>query len=129
MKITVAVYASANMPASYTALQYCRAVVQSEHSLYRIFFYGNGVHTASDFFALPQDELDLPAAWKDFIAENNLDAVVCIAAALRRGILNSDEAARYEKSGHNLAKSYDLSGLGQLIEAAATSDRVITFGE
>ena len=64
-----------------------------------------------------------------FISKNNLDAVVCIAAALRRGILNQDEASRYEKPGHNLAEGYDLSGLGQLIEAASVSDRIVSFGE
>ncbi|WP_372833668.1 DsrE family protein, partial [Pontibacterium sp.] len=34
----------------------------------------------------------------------------------------------YGKSGSNLAEGFELSGLGQLADAIAHSDRVITFG-
>jgi tRNA 2-thiouridine synthesizing protein D len=57
-----------------------------------------------------------------------MDLVVCIAAALRRGVLNQEEAERYEKSTHNLAQEFNISGLGQLVDAAVNSDRLITFG-
>lgn len=130
MKITVAIYAAPlHTPANFTALQYCRALLEGGHTLHRLFFYGNGVHTATTLCTPPQDELNLPSEWQALIREYQLDAVVCIAAALRRGVLNKQEATRYEKSCHNLAAEYELSGLGQLIEAAVASDRVITFGE
>ena len=54
--------------------------------------------------------------------------VVCIAAALKRGILNQEEAERYEKPAHNLRDGFAISGLGQLVDAALMSDRLITFG-
>jgi tRNA 2-thiouridine synthesizing protein D len=44
--------------------------------------------------------------------------VVCVAAALRRGI--RDE---------NLAKGFRISGLGQLVEAGIQTDRVVVFGD
>lgn len=129
MKITVVIYASPNTSANFTAIQYCKAVLESEHTLYRLFFYGEGVHSASMLCTPPQDELNLPEQWKTLIHEHNIDAVVCIAAALRRGILNEEEALRYEKPSHNLTPAFELSGLGQLVDAAVTSDRIITFGE
>jgi tRNA 2-thiouridine synthesizing protein D len=47
---------------------------------------------------------------------------------LRRGILNDSEAQRFEKTASNLAPGFNISGLGQLIEASLVSDRVISFG-
>ena len=58
----------------------------------------------------------------------NVDLVVCIAAALKRGLLNEQEALRYEKPAFNLAKGFEISGLGQLVDAAVISDRLVTFG-
>ena len=54
--------------------------------------------------------------------------MVCIAAALRRGVVDQTEADRYQLPGSNLRDGYELSGLGQLVDAALTADRVVTFG-
>jgi Uncharacterized conserved protein involved in intracellular sulfur reduction len=54
--------------------------------------------------------------------------VVCIAAALRRGVLDDAEASRYQRPAVNLPKPWELSGLGQLHEAAQTADRLVCFG-
>lgn len=113
---------------SQTALHYARALLQAGHRIHRVFFYAEGVHNATTLAAPPQDEIDLPAEWQALIHEQSLDAVVCIAAGLRRGVLNATEAERYQRPAANLAESVDLSGLGQLVEATAQSDRVITFG-
>ncbi|WP_041523166.1 sulfurtransferase complex subunit TusD [Gilvimarinus agarilyticus] len=114
--------------ASQTALAFAHAALANGHTIYRLFFYADGVHNATRLAAPPQDEHDLPASWQQFITEHQLDAVVCIAAALRRGLLDTTEAERYQKSGDNIAQGFELSGLGQLIEASAASDRVLTFG-
>jgi tRNA 2-thiouridine synthesizing protein D len=42
-------------------------------------------------------------------------------------MLSASEARRLEKPGHNLAAGFELAGLGQLTDAAAHSDRLITF--
>ena len=75
-----------------------------------------------------QDELDVAAAWTRFVGEHRLDAVVCIAAALRRGVLNAEEAARYQRPAANLQAPWELSGLGQLHEATQMADRLVCFG-
>ena len=56
------------------------------------------------------------------------DEVLGIAAALRRGVLNADEAQRYSRSAANLDAPWELSGLGQLHEAAQLADRLVCFG-
>lgn len=110
-----------------TALEFARSLLRNQHTIHRIFFYGDGVLLANSTNVFPQDEQDVHTAWRSFIAENKIDAVTCIAAALRRGILNTEEKNRYQKTAAVLAPEYDLSGLGQLIDAAAHSDKLITF--
>jgi len=111
-----------------SALRFACAVLAAGHDIHRIFFYRDGVHNASALASPPRDEQNLPAAWQALAEEHDLDLVVCIAAAVRRGVLNEEEARRYEKPAANLAEGFELSGLGQLVEASIKSDRVITFG-
>lgn len=113
---------------SNTAFEFAKAAVANGHKIHRIFFYGDGIHNASSLSAPPRDERNLPLEWKQLAEKENFDMVVCIAAALRRGLINDEEAKRYEKPASNLMDNFDISGLGQLLEAAVVSDRIITFG-
>lgn len=114
--------------AADSAYRFTEAALQGNHQIYRLFFYGDGVHNASSLASPPQGELDLPAHWNKLVTDYNLDGVVCIAAAIRRGILNEAESNRYEKPASNLNPAFELSGLGQLVDACTHSDRVISFG-
>lgn len=111
-----------------TALNFTKALLSSGHSIFRVFFYHDGVHCANELSTPPQDEVNLPDQWQTLKEQHNLDLVVCIAAGVKRGILDQSEASRHEKNCSNLNTSFELSGLGQLVEATEQSDRVITFG-
>ena len=128
MKFAIALYSPAHAPSSRRALLFAQAVLAAGHEIVRLFFYQDGVHSASANIVTPQDELDVPAQWRDFVTNNQLDGVVCIAAALRRGVLNGEEAERYSRPGANLCASWELSGLGQLHDAVQAADRLICFG-
>jgi len=128
MKFAIAVFSPAHAPSSRRALRFAEAALAGGHEIVRLFFYQDGVHSASGNVVAPQDELDVAAQWRAFITEQQLDAVVCIAAALRRGVLNSEEAQRWNRPAANLPAPWDLSGLGQLHEAAQLADRLVTFG-
>lgn len=54
--------------------------------------------------------------------------VVCVAAAQRRGIADADESKRNGKDADNIAPSFRISGLGQLIEGGIQADRLVVFG-
>ncbi|MDH0143564.1 sulfurtransferase complex subunit TusD [Aquipseudomonas alcaligenes] len=128
MKFAIALFAPAHAPSSRRALRFAQAALDGGHEIVRLFFYQDGVHSASGNVVSPQDELDLPREWREFVQQHQLDAVVCIAAALRRGVLNAEEAQRYGKPAANLEAPWELSGLGQLHEAAQLADRLISFG-
>jgi tRNA 2-thiouridine synthesizing protein D len=128
MKFAIALFSPPHAPPSRRALRFAQAALAGGHEIVRLFFYQEGVHSASLSVVTPQDELDVPEEWRAFVQDHDLDAVVCIAAALRRGVLNAEEAQRYGRTAVSLEQPWDLSGLGQLHEAAQQADRLICFG-
>ena len=55
--------------------------------------------------------------------------VLCITAAQRRGLLDPDAAKRAGKDTDNMAPGFNISGLGQLIDAGIQADRLMVFGD
>ncbi len=115
--------------AADTAIQFTKAAVARGHEIFRVFFYHDGVNNGTRFAVPPQDDRNITAQWTALAEEHNLDLVLCIAAAQRRGILDENEAKRQGKDGNNIAPGFRISGLGQLIEAGIQSDRLVIFGD
>ena len=129
MIFSLAIYAAPySSQASDSAYRFAMAALASGHQIYRVFFYHDAVHNASALITPPQDEIHFSNSWQQASKAHNIDLVVCIAAALKRGLLNEQEAERNEKPAFNLADGFEISGLGQLVDAAVISDRLITFG-
>ncbi|MGY2288407.1 sulfurtransferase complex subunit TusD [Pseudomonas sp. SDO528_S397] len=128
MKFAIALFSAPHAPSSRRALLFAQAALAAGHEIVRLFFYQDGVHSASGNIVSPQDEQDIARQWREFVSAHQLDGVVCIAAALRRGVLDTSEATRYQRSAVNLEAPWALSGLGQLHDAAQSADRLICFG-
>ncbi len=114
---------------SDTAYNYAKAALDKGHEIYRVFFYHDGVNNATSFTTPPQDDRNVVNRWSELAEKHNLDLVVCVAAAQRRGIVDPDEAKRHNKNGNNIAPGFRISGLGQLIEAGIQADRLVVFGD
>lgn len=129
MNYSIAIYGGPYSDQSaHSALHFAKAALLRNHSIQRVFFYHDGVYNSSVLVSPPQDETNVSTQWQDLAKDHNIELVVCIAAAVRRGLMDEKEAKRYGKSTHNLADGFTLSGLGQLIDAGMTCDRLITFG-
>jgi tRNA 2-thiouridine synthesizing protein D len=76
------------------------------------------VNNASKLTEPPQDDRNIVSRWSKLAEDHGVDLVVCVAAALRRGIVND-----------NLATGFRISGLGQLVESGIQADRLVTFGD
>jgi len=111
-----------------TALAFARAALAAGHRIARVFFFHDGVQCGSDLCAPASGQAAIAAQWAELAQQHRLDLVVCVASALKRGILDAGEAKRYAKTAGNLHPQFELSGLGQWIEACALADRVVTFG-
>ena len=114
--------------ASDSALQFTKAALAKGHEIFRVFFYHDGVNNATRLAVPPQDDRNITQLWQELQKEHDLDLVVCIAAAQRRGLLDEDEMKRQGKDANNIADGFRISGLGQLIEAGIESDKLVTFG-
>lgn len=129
MIFSLIIYASQTAGQSeQSAIRFTRNALQQGHKIHRVFFYGNSVTNISNLKITPRDELDITDQWLELAKDSKLDLVVCIAAAVKRGILDQQEAKRHQKEAANLKDGFHLSGLGQLADAIIHSDRVITFG-
>ena len=115
--------------ASDTAYKFIEAALEAGHEIFRVFFYHDGVNNSTRYTVPPQDDRNIQVRWSELAAKHDLDLVVCIAAAQRRGILDENEAKRQGKDGDNIAPGFRISGLGQLIEAGIQADRLVTFGD
>ena len=111
-----------------TALNFSRQVIESGNHIELIFFYHEAAYIGTELSIASQDEQNLPEAWQEFVSKHNLNAIVCIASGLKRGIIDKPESDRYEKDQHSLHPNIELSGLGQWVDAVNTADKHIVFG-
>ncbi len=104
--------------ASDSAYRFAVAALAKGHEIYRVFFYKDGVNNANKLSEPQTDDRNLVSLWSELGEENDIDLVVCVAAALRRGI--KDEIVK---------DRFRISGLGQLVEAGIQADRLVVFGD
>lgn len=114
---------------SDTALQFVRSALDKGHEIYRVFFYHDGVNNGTRLSVPPQDDRNLQKSWSELAEKHEMDLVICIAAAQRRGIMDADEAKRQGLDADNIAPGFRISGLGQLIEGGIQADRLVVFGD
>lgn len=110
------------------AAQFARAVLARGHTIERVFFLDEGTAAGSDAAVFPQDEDDRLQPWVTLAQEHDVELVLCISSALKHGILDATEAERHDKPAATAHPAFIISGLGQLVDAGATADRLVTFG-
>ncbi len=115
--------------AADTAYNFTKAALDGGHDVVRVFFYHDGVNNGTRLTTPPQDDRHIVNRWAELASDHDLDMVVCVAAAQRRGIVDADEAKRNGKDADNIADGFRISGLGQLIEAGIKADRLMVFGD
>lgn len=109
------------------AWQFAEAVLAAGHRISSVFFFREGVLNANQLTSPASDEFDLVRAWSALALEQNVELNVCVAAALRRGVVNEQEAIQLERMSSNLQTGFTLSGLGALAEAILSCDRLVQF--
>lgn len=109
------------------AWQFAQALLAAGHRISSVFFFREGVLNANQLTSPANDEFDLVRAWSELAQQQSVELNVCVAAALRRGIVNEQEAAQLALMSSNLQMGFTLSGLGSLAEAALSCDRLVQF--
>jgi len=115
--------------ASDSAYHFTEAVLRAGHEIVRVFFYHDGVYNGTRLSVPPQDDRNVSDRWAALAQQHEVELILCVAAAQRRGLLDDDEAKRAGKDSSNMAEGFQISGLGQLIDAGIQADRLIVFGD
>ncbi|MCL1622714.1 sulfurtransferase complex subunit TusD [Moraxella sp. Tifton1] len=93
----------------------------------RVFFYGDGAHTANRLMWQTADVMSVSDAWVMLADEYSLDLPVCVSTALARGITDADNAKRHGLDGENLRKPFRLVGLSELALQIKDDTKVMQF--
>ena len=109
---------------AFLAYQLAQELVHKHH-IRQIFFYQDGVSNGNALVYPANDEFNLVKAWQAFSRQFNVPLHLCVAAAQRRGVVDSESAA--DKSAVSLADVFQLAGLGEFSQALLQADRVITL--
>jgi tRNA 2-thiouridine synthesizing protein D len=115
--------------ASDSAYHFTEAALRTGHEIVRVFFYHDGVNNGTRLSVPPQDDRNISERWSALAQKHEVELILCVAAAQRRGLLDEDEARRAGKDSNNMAPGFEISGLGQLIDAGIQADRLIVFGD
>ena len=110
------------------ASQFARSLLARGHGIHRVFFLDTGVVAASAVRVLPQDEVDFSKEWIELAERHAVELIICVSSALKQGMLDPQEATRHDRQFATIHPAFTISGLGQLVDACAHSDRMITFG-
>jgi tRNA 2-thiouridine synthesizing protein D len=114
--------------AALSAARFAQGVLARGHSIRRVFFLDAGTANGSAAATFPQDEMDRLQPWVELAEQHGVELILCITSALRYGMLDDTEAGRRGKAAATINPAFTISGLGQLVDAAACADRLVTFG-
>lgn len=113
---------------SYSAYQYVRALLESEHDLQGVFFYHAGVDVANSLQIHLSDELDMHAKWSALASQYGFSLMVCVTAANRRGVISHADAVQDKQhERYNLEPPFSSVGLGDLAVMVSQADRLVQF--
>lgn len=96
------------------AQRFAEAVLNAGHGIGRVFFYKDAVVVGNRFVPA---ESSLREGWCELARRGGFELAVCIAAAERRGVVD----------GKSVADGFGIVGLGQLVDAMESGDRLVTF--
>lgn len=109
---------------NFTAQKLTKEILLAGDVIDRIFFYQDACYTALES-QVPGQGLEASyQGWLQLAKKYQFPLQVCIANSLRRGIIDEQEASRYQLS-KNIHTDFDLVGLGEMADACQNSDRII----
>lgn len=122
-------------PLAHLALRYARAVLaqagainsHTSNTPLKLFFYADAAHIANRLRWQSAEQENLTHEWQALAEQYKLTLPVCVSTALSRGISDSDNSARHQLQGDNLAVGFDLVGLSDLAMMMQDDCRLIQF--
>lgn len=112
--------------ATEKAVAFAQQALADGHEIKRVFFFFDGVYHGLSTQSPASDEFNQLAQWQA-LANQGVELLICIAAAANRGILNAEEAQRYEQKLTTCDDCFEITGLGQWAAGFHDADRILSF--
>ncbi len=97
-----------------SAFQFAQALIAEGHKLSSVFFLiREGVYNANQLTSPASDEFDLVRGWQQLNAQHGVALNICVAAALRRGVVDETEAGKMGLASSTFSRGFTLSGLAR----------------
>lgn len=109
------------------ALSFVQAAIDNGDTVNNVFFYSEGVHHTNSLMLHTGDELFAYDAWKALATNHKVKLLVCITAAVKRGIVSELEANESGLPYANLAPPFEQAGLGEFFTALHDCNRLVQF--
>jgi len=109
-----------------TAQNLVSDLISHGNKIDRIFFYQDASFVGLKSQIAGQGLQASYQGWIDLKQQQDFPLQICIANALRRGVVDATEAGRYQGL-ETLQNGFQLSGLGEIADACRSSDRIITL--
>ena len=119
-------------PLAHLALRYARAVLEQTNKTdndapLKLFFYADAAYIANRLRWQSAEQVNLTQEWQNLAEQYSMSLPVCVSTALSRGISDSDNSARHQLQGDNVAQGFTLVGLSELALMMQTDCRLIQF--
>ena len=111
----------------HSALKFARALLESGQIISQVFFYQNGIYASNALNCPASDEFNLLEQWQLLHQDHQVELITCVAASLRRGVLDNELAKQQQLTSDNLASGFRLGGLGEFVTISAAADKLIQF--
>jgi tRNA 2-thiouridine synthesizing protein D len=109
------------------ALAFVQGAIDNGDIVNNVFFYSDGVHHCNSLMLKTGDELFAYDGWKALAADHNVKLMVCITAAVKRGIVSEMEAKENGIAQANLTAPFEQAGLGEFFAALHNCNRLVQF--
>lgn len=100
---------------SRSALKFVSAAIKNGHQVEGVFFYQQGVLHASHSADVPSDELDTRQGFIELNKQHNIELLVCVTAAEKRG------------TAQNHQHEFTIAGLAEMASISSEVDRIVQF--
>jgi len=116
-----------NSQGAYSAYVFAKELLKQQYKISQVFFYQDGISNTNALVCPASDEINLVALWQSLNIDFDVELICCVAASLRRGVVDAALQQEQQLASFNLAQGFRLGGLGEFVAASATSDKLIQF--
>lgn len=109
------------------AQAFAHAAHDAGHRITNVFFYGAGVYNANSLQRPASDEINSYEGWKALQVKTGCELLVCVTAALKRGMLSNEEAQQHGTQSYTVETPFRQSGLGDFFTALHECNALVQF--